>query len=73
MKEGFLKERELQLKENDFWMAYISANEMNNENLNDLDQFETWVKELKKEDFKNLANKYLLDSELKQFVLNPEK
>jgi predicted Zn-dependent peptidase len=46
---------------------------MNNESLNDLDQFETWVKELKKEDFKVLANKYLVDTELKQFVLNPEK
>jgi zinc protease len=73
VKEGFLKERELQLKENNFWLAYISGNEMNNESLNDLDQFETWVKELKKEDFKVLANKYLVDTELKQFVLNPEK
>jgi hypothetical protein len=46
---------------------------MSHENLTDIDQYTIWVKDLKKEDFKVLANKYLLDSELKQFVLNPEK
>jgi len=73
VKEGFLKERETQLKENNFWLYYIAGNEAYNESLADIDQYNTWVKELKKEDFKVLANKYMLDAELKQFVLNPEK
>ncbi len=73
VKEGFLKERETQLKENNFWLYYISGVEANKENLADIDLYNTWVKDLKKEDFKTFANKYILDSELKQFVLNPEK
>lgn len=73
VKEGFLKERELQLKENDFWMSYIMGSETAGENLADIDKYNDWVKALKKEDFKAFANKYILDAELKQFVLNPEK
>jgi zinc protease len=73
VKEGFLKERELQLKENDFWMSYIMGSETAGENIADIDKYNDWVKALKKEDFKTFANKYILDTELKQFVLNPEK
>ncbi len=73
VKEGFLKERELALKENNFWLYYISGVESTGESLTDIDKYNDWVKALKKEDFKNYANKYILDSELKQFVLNPEK
>ncbi|MDZ4663519.1 MAG: insulinase family protein [Bacteroidota bacterium] len=73
VKEGFLKERELQLKENDFWMSYIMGSETAGENLTDIDKYKDWVKALKKEDFKAFANKYIIDGELKQFVLNPEK
>ncbi len=73
VKEGFLKERELQLKENDFWMSYIMGCETAGESLTDIDKYNDWVKALKKEDFKAFANKYIIDGELKQFVLNPEK
>lgn len=73
VKEGFLKERELQLKENNFWLNYMAQTDMYNESLDDLNVFDQWVNSLKKEDFKRLASAYLLDNELKQFVLNPEK
>lgn len=73
VKEGFLKERELQLKENSFWLSYISGCDLYNESYDGVDTFNAWVNALKKEDFKNFANKYLVDKELKQFILNPEK
>lgn len=73
VKEGFLKERETQIKENNFWLNYISSSDMNEEPLNELDAFESWVNGLKSDDFKRLASKYLSDNELKRFVLNPEK
>lgn len=73
VKEGFLKERELALKENNFWLSYISGAEEAGESISDIDKYNDWVKALTKEDFKTFVNKYMLDSELKQFVLNPEK
>lgn len=73
VKEGFLKERELALKENNFWMSYISQAEETGESISDIDKYNEWVNALKKEDFKAFINKFILDSELKQFVLNPEK
>jgi zinc protease len=73
VKEGFLKERETQIKENNFWLNYMASSDMNEEPLNELDAFEAWVNALKSDDFKRLAEKYLPDNELKQFVLNPEK
>ncbi len=73
VKEGFLKERETQIKENNFWLSYISSSDMNEEPLNDMDAFESWVNALTSEDFKRMAEKHLSDNELKRFVLNPEK
>ncbi|MGE0566858.1 MAG: M16 family metallopeptidase [Bacteroidia bacterium] len=71
--EGFLKERELDLKENRFWLSYISSADMYSEEISDLDKYNDWVKSLKNDDFKVFANKYINDKELKKFILNPEK
>ncbi len=73
IKETLLKEREVQLKQNNFWRAYISGAVSYNEQLSDLDLYITWVNALKSDDFKRLANFYFKNSELKRFVLNPEK
>lgn len=73
IKETLIKERELQLKENNFWLSYISNADIYNESLNDMDTYNERVNALKSDDFKRLANFYFNDNELKRFVLNPEK
>jgi zinc protease len=73
IKETLLKEREVQLKENSFWLSYISSADIYKEELSDIDQYVTWVNSLKSEDFKRWANLYFNDKEYKRFILNPEK
>jgi zinc protease len=73
IKETLLKEREVQLKDNRFWLSYISNADVYKEQLSDLDLYNGWVNALKGEDFKRLANFYFNDKEFKRFVLNPEK
>lgn len=73
IKETLLKEREVQLKENSFWLSYIMSADVYKEQLSDIDLYNTWVNSLTGEDFKRLANFYFNDKEYKRFVLNPEK
>ena len=73
IKETFLKEREVQLKDNNFWMQYILQSDSYKENLSDLDLYTQWVNSLKGEDFKKLAAMYFQEGTLKKFILNPEK
>lgn len=73
IKETLLKERETALKENGFWLSYISNADTYKEQLSDLDLYTDWINQLKSEDFKRLANFYFNDLEFKRFVLNPEK
>ena len=73
IKETLLKEREVQLKENSFWSAYVLNADMYKEQLSDIDLYNDWVNALKSDDFKRLANFYFNDKEYKRFVLNPEK
>lgn len=73
IKETFLKEREVQLKENNFWMQYILYADVYKENVSDIDLYTQWVNSLKGDDFKKLAQKYFNDNTLKKFILNPEK
>jgi zinc protease len=71
IKETLLKEREVQLRENNFWLNYICYSEVYKEQLSDIDLFKTWVNALKKDDFSRLAKLYFNDNEMKRFVLNP--
>ena len=73
IKETLLKEREVQLKENSFWSAYMLNADIYKEQLSDIDLYNGWVNSLKSDDFKRLANFYFNDKEFKRFVLNPEK
>jgi len=73
IKETLIKERETQLKENNFWLTYISSAESYNEALSDIDLWNDWVNGLKSDDFKRIANAYFNDKEFKRFVLNPGK
>jgi len=73
IKETLLKERETQLKENNFWLSYISSADAYKEALTDIDLYNSWVNALKAEDLKRIANTYFHENEYKRFVLNPEK
>jgi zinc protease len=73
VKESMLKEREIQLKENSFWLSYISLADQHNEKVSDVDVFPKWVAELSSDKFKADANTYFNDAELKQFILDPEE
>lgn len=73
IKETLIKEREVQLKDNNFWLSFISNADIYNEQLSDIDQYSAWVNALKSEDFKRLANLYFTQGSFKRFVLNPEK
>ncbi|MBA2613894.1 MAG: insulinase family protein [Bacteroidetes bacterium] len=73
IKETLLKEREAQLKENRFWLSYISSSDTYNESLNDIDVYNDWVKALNSNELKRLTNAYFNDKEFKRFVLDPEK
>ncbi len=72
VKETLLKERELQLKENTFWLNYISNADFYGEQLSDIDQYNKWVNALTSADFKRIATTYLNEKELKRFVLKPQ-
>ena len=72
VKETFIRERELYLKENNFWLASISQNEMNRENMLEILDYNKWVNSLTSDDFKRLANRYFNLNEYKRFVLMPE-
>lgn len=73
IKETFLKERETQLKDNNFWLSLIIQSEINKESIKEIEEYNNWVNSLKSEDFKKFAKQYFNDKEYKQFVLNPEK
>ncbi|MEO6304859.1 MAG: insulinase family protein [Bacteroidia bacterium] len=73
IKETLIKERETQIKENGFWMSYISSSDRFNEPMNDIDMYNDWIKALTSNELKRLANLYFNDKEFKRFVLEPEK
>ncbi len=73
IKELSLRERETQLKDNQFWLGVLSSTYMNNENILDLLDYTNFINGLKGEDFKSFANKYLQKENYAKFVLVPEK
>jgi zinc protease len=73
IKELSLRERETQLKENQFWLSVLNSTYMNNENILDLLDYSRFVNNLKGEDFKKYAASYLQEENYAKFVLMPEK
>jgi zinc protease len=72
IKETFLRERETNLKENRFWMSYLSSSYQNGMDLMDLNKYNEWVNALKGSDFKKLAKKYIKKGKLVKFTLKPD-
>lgn len=73
IKELSLREREVGLKDNQFWLGVLNANYMNGENILDLLDYTNFVNSLKGDDFKRFANQYLKTENYAKFILMPEK
>ncbi len=73
VKETFLRERETDLKENRFWMGYLSQSYQNGLDVSEMNQYNNWVNALTSKDFKKLAKKYIQNGKLAKFSLKPEK
>jgi zinc protease len=73
VKETFLRERETDLKENRFWMGYLSQSYQNGLDVSEMNQYNNWVNALTSKDFKKLAKKYIKNGKLAKFSLKPEK
>jgi zinc protease len=72
IKETFLRERETNLKENRFWMSYVSTSYQNGMDVMDMNKYNEWVNALKGSDFKKMAKKYIKKGKLVKFTLKPD-
>jgi zinc protease len=72
IKETFLRERETNLKENRFWMSYVSSSYQNGQDVMDMTKYNEWVNALKGSDFKKMAKKYIKKGKLVKFTLKPD-
>ncbi len=73
IKETFKRQREVDLKDNNFWLSAITQNYQNNENILDILEFNKYVDGLTSDDFKRLAKLYFNMNNYAKFVLMPEK
>lgn len=71
VKEQLLKERELNLKQNNFWLSAIVQSEMNGEDILELEAFQQQVESFTSADFKRLASQYFKDDNVARFILYP--
>src|SRR4030095_1434194 len=73
VKELMLKEREVSMKQNNFWLSTLIANYENDENILELGMFEKQIQSLTSDDFKRLASKYFIMDNYAKFVLYPQE
>ncbi|HUM48461.1 MAG TPA: insulinase family protein, partial [Chitinophagales bacterium] len=73
VKELLLKERELNLKQNNFWMSALVQNAVNQESILELEDYNKQIEALTSDDFKRLASKYFNADNYAKFVLYPEQ
>jgi zinc protease len=71
IKETQKRQRELNLKKNDFWSGTISDYLENNEDPSEMLNYDQWVNELTANDIKNCADEYL-GNDVVKVVLYPE-
>ena len=72
IKETFLREREIDMKENRFWSGYVSASYQNGLDVMDMTKYNAWVNALTGKDLKKFAKKYIKNGKLAKFTLKPE-
>jgi zinc protease len=72
VKETFLRERETDLKENRFWLSYVSSSLQNGLDVMEINTYNAWVNALTPKDFKKMAKKFIKKATLLKFSLKPE-
>ena len=73
IKETFHRQREVDLKDNKFWLNAISQTYKDKQDLMDILNYDKWVDGLTNDDFKRLATQYLNMNNYAKFVLMPEQ
>lgn len=73
IKETALRERETNLKENQFWLSLMSSSAQNGEEVTEILGYNDWVNKLSVADMNAFAAKYLKLDNYARFVLRPEK
>jgi len=73
VKETYKRSREVDLKENRFWLSAISQYYKNGEDILDLQKYNDDVDALTVDQIKALANQYLNMANYAKFILMPEK
>jgi zinc protease len=73
VKETQKRERETQLKENSTWLNWMYSASYNNEDINQIDLYDSFVQSLTKNDIKAAAKMFLNNDEAKEFILLPER
>jgi zinc protease len=69
IKETFHRQREVDLKDNKFWLSAITGSLKDNLDINDVSNYDAWVDSLTNDDFKRLATQYLNMDNYAKFVL----
>ena len=72
IKQTFIRERETALKENSFWLSAMISADKNNEKLEEMEGYNTWVNSLTGKDFVVFADKYFKTENYARLVLMPE-
>jgi zinc protease len=72
-KAEYINQRGLQLKENGWWLSYVSDQIQNRDDLHQLDGDEKIVEGFNQSNLKDFAKKYIKDENFIRFVLLPEE
>jgi len=73
IKETFRRDRETNLKENNYWAQRMLSASLFNESMMKQDEFDSYLKNLNSDDLKRLAIKYFNLNNYGYFILVPEK
>ena len=71
--EGFRRDREVSLKENNYWQSKLLTLGLHVEKIMDQAEFDSYFSKLTTQDIAIFANRYLNISNYADFVLMPEK
>lgn len=73
VKETMIRERETQVKENSFWLAYIQNHYLYGNRMLSLDEYKDLVNSFTIKDIRNIARKYLDTDHYVRVALTPKE
>lgn len=73
VKETMIRERETQMKENNFWLSYLQNHYLFNNKLLSFDEYKNLVNSIDNKDIQRVANKYLNTSSYVKVALTPKE